>query len=590
MYKLRHKYLLWVTALLLPLLTGCSSDDNDNNGSLIIDPVEDAQLSLGYEKGSRVEFRFTAEENWNASVDVDWATISPMTGQAGEQTINVITKSLNNTGSVREGHLTISTKSGKVTSTFKQDKTDIVNLEQQTYNVAAEGGELVVKFSSNIRGHKLLVVQNASQPTWIKGVKDANDPNDTEAGVGEGLQESEYHFNVLPNEAHKSRSVTFYIRIVNPNDYNEVYITSGVFTVEQAGLPVETSTDYSQHNTFKLLQGHTKGNGMPIVIMGDGFVDSEINSGRYESVMRQTMENLFTEEPVKSLREYFDVWQVTLVSKNNAFGTGYQTALSCKFQGNGSSRVEGDFNQIVASVKNVNDLQAIERLRDVLAVVIINTPDRAGTTNFAIPFDNVMSEFAIAYVPLIDNDPVGESFRSVLCHEALGHGLGKLLDEYAYEANNSNVPASTVETYRNLQTSYGWAQNVSFSATDVPWQHLLDDSRYQVTDVFGERLGIYEGACGYLHGAWRPTNDSMMFHNTNGFNAPSREAIYKHVMQVAMGEYWKYDVAKFIEFDQAHLPQPTATDSKSRGNIEDAIQMICIDQQPTSLAMPIIGR
>lgn len=79
MYNLRHKYLLWVTALLLPLLTGCSSDDDDNNGSLIIDPVEEGQLSLGYEKSSRAEFRFTAEENWNASVDVDWATISPMT-------------------------------------------------------------------------------------------------------------------------------------------------------------------------------------------------------------------------------------------------------------------------------------------------------------------------------------------------------------------------------------------------------------------------------------------------------------------------------------------------------------------------------
>lgn len=45
------------------------------------------------------------------------------------------------------------------------------------------------------------------------------------------------------------------------------------------------------------------------------------------------MENLFTEEPVRSLREYFDVFMINAVSENNDFGVGYKTAFSCKLAG-----------------------------------------------------------------------------------------------------------------------------------------------------------------------------------------------------------------------------------------------------------------
>lgn len=469
-------------------------------------------------------------------------------------------------------------------------KTDVVNLEQSEYKVGVEGGDLSVKFSSNIRGYKLLVVSQGNAPTWIKGKKDANVKGGTDVGAGEGLEESEYQFTISANDTHESRSCTFYIRIVNPDNHDEIYITSGMFTIVQDGLPVETSTDYSRNNTVKLLQQHSVGAGVPVVIMGDGFVDTEHNSGRYDEVMRQAMEQFFTEEPATSLRDYFDVWQVNMVSKNNAFGTGYKTALDIVMQGGGSSDVRGNFDKIVAATKNVDDMKTLSRLREALVIVVVNSPQRAGTTNFGISFEGVMSNFAIAYVPLINNDPTGEDFRSVLCHESLGHGLAKLLDEYAYEANNTSVPTSDVNKYRNLQTAYGWAANVSFSATNTPWNHILADRRYQKADAYGEKLGVYEGACGYMHGAWRPTDDSMMFHNQHGFNAPSREAIYKRIMATAYGAAWLYDFNAFAEFDQAHLPQPAATHAKAHAKTRAAGAFQIVGEQPTMLGKPIIGR
>ena len=41
----------------------------------------------------------------------------------------------------------------------------------------------------------------------------------------------------------------------------------------------------------------------------------------------------------------------------------------------------------------------------------------------------------------------------------------------------------------------------------------------------------------------------MMRHNDCGFNAPSREAIYKRVMKLSEGDSWTYDYDKFVEFD-----------------------------------------
>lgn len=92
-----------------------------------------------------------------------------------------------------------------------------------------------------------------------------------------------------------------------------------------------------------------------------------------------------------------------------------------------------------------------------------------------------------------------------------------------------------------------------------------------------------------MHGAWRPTDDSMMFHNQHGFNAPSREAIYKRIMATAYGSAWVYDFNEFAKFDQAHLPQPAESHAKAhlKNHTGNAFQIV--DEQSMMLARPIIG-
>ena len=221
--------------LMLPLLLAACTSEKQN--TIEITTRQD-QLVLGSEKNSRLDITFTATESWKASVDVDWATVVPMTGLSGEQTISLVSKTFNNSGSVRQGSLNISTITDLEELVFTQAKADVVNLEDTKYVVGTDGGLVSVKFSSNVLGYKVLMVSQSAKPTWITGKKDANTPEDAGSGPGDSLHEYEYQFSVSPNDTHETRSCSFYINIVNPENHNEVYITSAQFCIEQSGLPV----------------------------------------------------------------------------------------------------------------------------------------------------------------------------------------------------------------------------------------------------------------------------------------------------------------------------------------------------------------
>lgn len=289
--------------------------------------------------------------------------------------------------------------------------------------------------------------------------------------------------------------------------------------------------------------------------MGDGFVDQELADGTYRRVMEKAMENLFTEEPVKSLREYFDVFMINAVSENNDFGMGYKTAFSCKLAGGNSTVIKGDDVSVQVYVGKV---LKEEKKKNSLAVVVLNTSVYAGTTYLGYQDGNgKFIEFAIAYCPVIETLE-SEHFRQVLVHEAVGHGIGKLEDEYVYP-DKGNVTTLEMQRIRTMQAN-GWAQNVDFTASKdtVLWASFLTDSRYQ-----NEHLGVYEGACTYPKRAYRPSEDSMMNSNTCAFNAPSRKSLYEKVMKIGMDtEQVLYE--DFVTFDKAHLPEMLPVASYTR--------------------------
>ena len=95
-----------------------------------------------------------------------------------------------------------------------------------------------------------------------------------------------------------------------------------------------------------------------------------------------------------------------------------------------------------------------------------------------------------------------------------------------------------------------WGVNISLTndPEKVPWAGFLKDKRYAK-----EGLGIFEGGGGcFKEGVWRSTRGSIMGGEDKlvRFNAPSRRAIYDHIIQVTTGRTPTFE--EFVQFDLAH--------------------------------------
>lgn len=291
------------------------------------------------------------------------------------------------------------------------------------------------------------------------------------------------------------------------------------------------STDYSEDGKIVTLQHATEGEGVNIVILGDGFTDKDFASGKYDKVMKQAMENIFSVEPMKSFRHLFTVHTVKAVSKNNLFVEGYETAFEGWFDGIVSAGGNHEKCQEYASkIDGIN-------LSETVILVVMNSLGHAGS-NYWI--DNGPG---ISYLPT-ENGYESEEFAQVIHHEVIGHAFARFADEYWYD-QEATMPDSEREVLKDSH-SKGWWLNVDMTNNldEIRWSHFIRDERYS-----NEGVGAFEGAFLCAYNIYRATETSIMQYNIGGFNAPQREVIYKRIMKQAYGDDWQYDYEKFVEYD-----------------------------------------
>lgn len=521
----------------LMLLTSCHKEME----SVAFENVTES-VTLQSVVGDEAFISFTSFGTWNVTTDAAWLSLSPLSGDAGEGQVKVTAVFENNSNQVREAKVKLTSGDEACEISVFQEVGDYVLPEKEEYLIGVEGGVFTIYFETNVDVEKLKVYTSSEPGSWLR-------QETTSRSAASETHEVSLH--ATSNKGGMSRSA--YLLFVREEDGVQKELAT--VKISQQGGQVLESVDFSEDGKIDTLQQHAKGEGIPIVLMGDGFVDQELADGTYRRVMEKAMENLFTEEPVKSLREYFDVFMINAVSENNDFGMGYKTAFSCKLAGGNSTVIKGDDVSVQVYVGKV---LKEEKKKNSLAVVVLNTSVYAGTTYLGYQDGNgKFIEFAIAYCPVIDNLD-SEHFRQVLVHEAIGHGLGKLEDEYVY-SDKGSISTLEIQRIRTMQAN-GWLQNVDFTASKdtVLWASFLTDSRYQ-----NEHLGVYEGACTYPKGAYRPSEDSMMNSNTCAFNAPSRKSLYEKVMKIGMDtEQVLYE--DFVTFDKAHLPEMLPVASYTR--------------------------
>ena len=300
------------------------------------------------------------------------------------------------------------------------------------------------------------------------------------------------------------------------------------------GAPMpEPPTDEEQPEDGAVirLQEASEGNGIDIVLMGDGYQARSITDGTYEALMRETIEYFFEIEPFSSYRHLFNAYSVNVVSGDeNALGTSY---------GEGTSIIGDDEKCFDYAAKALS----ADRMEDALVIVVINSTEFGGSTYMYAP--RTEGDWAggrsVSYIPKVQKKM---DFRGLIQHEAAGHGFAKLADEYVGDPDDQI--SQSEKDRKRANEKYGWYRNIDFTddPMSVKWAHILSDERYAP-----EPEDLYEGALGYGSGVWRPTFTSIMKDNQGTFNAPSREAIWYRIHKLAYGSQWEYDFEVFARYD-----------------------------------------
>ena len=345
-----------------------------------------------------------------------------------------------------------------------------------------------------------------SQPEWISKKSD-------NSGV--------YTFTVSANTTSSSRSGEIIFKNVN-NSLLTVTVKQGIQTY--------TSSDYSQDGQVTRIHSATVGKGIDVVFVGDAFADKDQNL--FNKYVELGKEAFFTEEPFRSTNDRFNIYRIGSVSKNGIITQeGGDTKFSAQF-GDGTY-ISGDHDAVF---RFVQDKMPSVNLKKTIVFVIVNKAKYAGTCWMFS--DNK----AVCYVPLCRDET---DYAQTLRHEGCGHGFGKLADEYFYDSMG-RIPDDKVTELKQWKVlSYGFYENVDLTSdpNTIAWARFISDSRYS------GKVGVYEGGYTYPYGVYRPTDNSIMRYNTGGFNAPSREAIYKKIMKFSEGDAWTYDYETFVVFD-----------------------------------------
>jgi len=291
------------------------------------------------------------------------------------------------------------------------------------------------------------------------------------------------------------------------------------------------------------LQRATKGNGVNIVILADGYNAKDISEGTLLESVNEAYAYYFDIEPYKSYKDYFNVYTAISVSPESGIGninTIIYNRFNTSAQGGvklGARTGESGYNEIFKYACKAPTVSE-SNLNETLIIMVANTTDYGG---ICYMYDEGL---ALAYCPM-STYGYPMDFRGVVQHEAGGHGFGKLLDEYIY--HNAFIDACECVCCPHdfelaMYKAKGWGRNLSLSGkmSEVDWSHLIFHPKYSgIVDVF-------EG--GYMHtrSVYRSEQNSCMNNDIPYYSTISRQAIVERIMALA-GE--SFNLEDFIEKD-----------------------------------------
>ena len=323
-----------------------------------------------------------------------------------------------------------------------------------------------------------------------------------------------------------------------------------------------------------------------IAVVPEGFTLKELPM--YESLAKSALDFLFDTEPYKTYKNRFNAWILKVASNesgagvtdgngnvikpvDNFFGTKWGEGIAYGDMSANNTKVMNFLTANCPDIKN-----GIHTGNEVPVIMLINDGRYAGMTLFSslgwsycmIPLMyNGASIFWTPPLihPLSESDPNGgvrdrteEDFerfgvvlggwRNAVIHE-FGHAFGRLSDEYwsNQDLTATSSAISTLNKRQSWQVPYG--RNISASYGTTPWDSFLNKrADLMEIDENYSRIGVYQGAMGYVLGIWRSELVSGMIDNRPYFNAWSRYLIVERIMRLS-GDISQFNLNYWLERD-----------------------------------------
>ena len=318
--------------------------------------------------------------------------------------------------------------------------------------------------------------------------------------------------------------------------------------------------EYEEDGQTQLLKA-TKGKGINIAFVGDGYDAEDIANGSFLEDMKEGMEYFFAVEPYKTYKDYFNVYADFAMSYESGVCSNVNIWRQTKFSTTYGSGANGRLG--------IKDMDVFNYVLNEVSGSAITSQNVDQSLIICVPNDDAYegvtamyeSGAAIAYAPH-SRYSYPNDYRGLIQHEAGGHGFGKLGDEYIYHRDNiwtccciCCAHAGQVQSSKSL----GWYRNLSLNGRykEIDWTHLIFDPRY------GDIVDIYEGAYMHGQGIYRSEVNSCMNNNVPYYSTISRQAIVERIMSIA-GE--KFDFETFVSKDSREMGEKFLTRSGSESS------------------------
>lgn len=286
------------------------------------------------------------------------------------------------------------------------------------------------------------------------------------------------------------------------------------------------------------LQTASKGRGIDVVFVGEGFDANAIASGTYMNQVYEQMKYFFAIEPFTTYKDYFNVKVCFPLSQETGVSTS-NTWRNTKFniyQAGSSGCSSGTLDchepdAVFDYVSKYSGVNANDMWRS-LIVMTLNS-DEYGSNSVLTD-----SGAAIAIVG-ISSDPYPMDSRGMMQREACGIAFGKLANERA-----TKVQYLTKGERQEIvdMNSRGWYMNLSINGNvhEVWWKDFIFDPTYS------DKVDVYEGGLGKTRGCFRSEINSCMNFGIPYFSLAARYDIVKRIMNYSGEEFTE---AKFRSND-----------------------------------------